>query len=207
MRHSHGLRAAAGGELKIGDYYQGGYFAGYISHTADGIATHALIVAPAASGYTTLQWKTTNTSSPDTSSDYDGATNTASMADINHPAANFCANLSIGGYTDWYMPARDELEIAYYNLKPTSYLNSTNFGINNHAVPQRLSNYTSGNPAQTNLILFQEGNSEAFVASNNWSSNNSGTSAAIAVNFIVGAKNAVNKDVALYVRAFRKIAL
>ena len=49
----------------IGDAYEGGFFAGYISHTANGVATHGLIVAPSASGYNgqaTLQWKTTNSS-------------------------------------------------------------------------------------------------------------------------------------------------
>lgn len=38
--------------VNIGDEYQGGYFAGYISHTADGVPTHALIVAPRATGAT-----------------------------------------------------------------------------------------------------------------------------------------------------------
>ena len=32
----------------IGSAYEGGFFAGTISHTANGVATHALIVAPAA---------------------------------------------------------------------------------------------------------------------------------------------------------------
>jgi hypothetical protein len=36
-----------------------------------------------------------------------------------HPAAQFCVNLSIGGFTDWYLPARYELDIAYFNLKPS----------------------------------------------------------------------------------------
>jgi hypothetical protein len=36
----------------IGEPFGGGYFAGYISHTADGNPTHALIVAPRATGAT-----------------------------------------------------------------------------------------------------------------------------------------------------------
>ena len=36
----------------IGEAFGGGYFAGYISHTADGNPTHALIVAPRATGAT-----------------------------------------------------------------------------------------------------------------------------------------------------------
>ena len=36
----------------IGEAFGGGFFAGYISHTADGSPTHALIVAPRATGAT-----------------------------------------------------------------------------------------------------------------------------------------------------------
>jgi hypothetical protein len=48
MRHPHGLRAAAGNQgivlPAIGAAYEGGFFAGAISHTADGVATHALML-------------------------------------------------------------------------------------------------------------------------------------------------------------------
>jgi hypothetical protein len=109
------------------------FFAGYISHTANSVATHALIVAPAATGAsgtgytitTNLQWKTTNTTTAGTTSSFDGAANSANMNNASHPAAQFCEGLSIGGYTDWYLPARYELEIAYYNLKPTTGSNNT----------------------------------------------------------------------------------
>jgi hypothetical protein len=40
----------------IGEPFGGGFFAGYISHTANGIATHALIVAPVESGATGTQY-------------------------------------------------------------------------------------------------------------------------------------------------------
>ena len=97
----------------IGAAFEGGFFAGTISHTADGVATHALIVAPAASGYNgqgALQWKTTDTTTAGTNSTFDGYANTAAMETAglaNHPAANYCRGLTIGGFTDWYLPARD----------------------------------------------------------------------------------------------------
>jgi hypothetical protein len=132
----------------IGEPFGGGYFAGYISHTADGNPTHALIVAPRATGATgtgytlttNLQWKTTATTTAGTTSTFDGAANTAAMVTAgiaDHPAANFCKNLSIGGFTDWYLPARYELDIAYFNLKPSTDANSTSWGTNIYAVPQR----------------------------------------------------------------------
>jgi len=207
-----GAAGAAGAELfEIGGFYEGGYFAGYISYTANGVPTHALIVAPAASGYNggaPLQWKTTNTSSPGTSSVYDGAANTANMADANHPAANYCAGLSIGGYSDWYLPARYELEIAYYNLKPTTITNSTSFGSNTYAVPLRESNYTAGDPAQTSVAAFQTGGAEAFESGFHRSSTESSSTEAWILSFNSGFESgSIKKTVSYEVRAFRKIAL
>ena len=217
MRHPHGLRAAAAAGLPaIGAAYQGGFFAGTISHTANGVATHALIVAPAATGATgtgyTLttnkQWKTTNTTTAGTTSTYDGAANSANMNNASHPAAQFCETLSIGGYTDWYLPARDELEIAYYNLKPTTDSNATSYGINAYSVPARGSNYTAGTPAQTTVTAFQTVNSEAFVAGGHWSSTEGSSTDAWLLSFFNGDQGSVGKgNLSLRVRAFRKLAL
>jgi len=209
------MGSAGAGGLEPGDELEGGYFAGYISYTADGVATHALIVAPAATGATgtgyTLttnkQWKTANTSTPDTSSVYDGATNTANMADASHPAANFCAGLSIGGYSDWYLPAWYELEIAYYNLKPNTVSNNTSYGTNSYAVPQRGSNYTAGDPAQTSVAAFQSGGAEDFTEFFHWSSTEFSSSQASRVYFYDGNQSTASKTSSLSVRAFRKVAL
>ena len=218
MRHPHGLRAAAAKGLPsaIGVPYEGGFFAGYISHTANSVATHGLIVAPAATGATgtgytlttSKQWKTSNTSTAGTSSDFNGAANSANMNDANHPAAQFCENLSIGGYSDWYLPAFYEMDIAYQNLKPTTYSNNTYDGINEYAVPERTSNRTAGAPAQTSVAAFQSGGAEAFVADYHWSSTESSSTAAWVMNVISGYKTYSGKgDYFLRVRAFRKFAL
>lgn len=37
-----------------------------------------------------------------------------------YPAANWARSLVLGGRTDWYIPARDELELLWRNLKPTT---------------------------------------------------------------------------------------
>ena len=131
MRHPHGLRAAAAAGLPaIGAAYEGGFFAGAISHTANGVATHLLIVAPAASGYnggTGLALKTSNTSTAGTDNAFNGSVNSANMNNASNPAAQYCEGLTIDGYSDWYLPARYELEIAYYNLKPTTTSNELVF--------------------------------------------------------------------------------
>lgn len=212
--------AGAGGIIlpEIGEPLEGGYYAGLISHTADGVATHALIVAPAATGATgtgytlttNLQWKTSNTTTTGTTSPYDGAANTAAMVTAGiaaHPAANFCVGLSIGGYSDWYLPARYELDIAYFNLKPTTDNNNTSWGINNYSVPKRTVNYTAGDPAQTSVAAFQSGGSEAFVAAGHWSSTEASATAAWYLYFSNGFQDATPKNASGRVRAFRKLAL
>ena len=214
MRLSQGLRAAAGldtldpANLPIGQFYQGGYFAGYISQTANSTATHGLIVAPKATGESSsLQWKTTATTTSGTTSEYDGAANTASMSDANHPAANFCAGLTIDGYSDWYLPAPFEIDIAYFNLKPTTTSNS-DAGENPFSVPERTGEYTEGNPAQTSVSIFQSGGSQAFVtASEYWTSTQIDGTWGYTSSFSNGLLDGPTKTTSLYVRAFRKFAL
>lgn len=203
----------AGGPLQIGDFHEGGYFAGYISTNADSTATHGLIVAPAASGYngkSTLQQKTTNDVTSGTSSLYDGATNTANSDDANHPAASYCAGLTINSYSDWYLPAEYELQIAYYNLKPTTASNGTSDGNNPYAVPARSGNFTTGDPAQTSVAAFQSGGAQAFVADKHWASSQT-TIYGYRIDFTdgsqQGANSTFNKTNSYYVRAFRKFAV
>jgi len=202
----------------IGDSFEGGFYAGLISHTADGVATHALIVAPAATGAsgtnytltTTYQQKTTLTTTTGTTSAFDGAANTAAMVTAgiaSHPAAQFCVNLSIGGYSDWYLPAHFELDIAYYHLKPTTASNNTGWGINNYSVPKRTANNTAGDPAQTSVTAFKDTGSEPFVAVNHWSSTEDSSTDAWRLNFSNGAQSNSSKTTSLRVRAFRKLAL
>jgi hypothetical protein len=202
----------------IGEEFGGGYFAGYISHTADGSPTHALIVAPRATGATgtgytlttSLAWKTANTTTAGTTSDFDGAANTAAMVTAgiaDHPAAQFCVNLSIGGFTDWYFPARYELDIAYFNLKPSTAANSTSWGTNIYSVPKRDINNTTTYPTQTALTAFNT-SAEAFVANDHWSSSEISASSARFLDLNDGRQvQSGTKTAGLRVRAFRRIAL
>jgi hypothetical protein len=202
----------------IGEPFGGGYFAGYISHTADGNPTHALIVAPRATGATggsytlttILAWKTANTTTAGTTSSFDGAANTAAMVTAgiaDHPAANFCKNLSIGGFTDWYLPARYELDIAYFNLKPSTNANNTSWGSNIYSVPRRTTNNTATYPAQTALTAFNT-TAEAFVVGTHWSSSENGALFGWHVVFLRGESGSgFNKTNSRNVRAFRRIAL
>ena len=216
--------------VNIGDELGGGYFAGYISHTENGVPTHALIVAPRANGATGSGYTlTTNPKWADetvdvpanntligASSVFDGKVNTDLMmsliADETYsagafPAAQFCADLSIGGFTDWYLPSRFELDIAYFNLKPGTQVNDTNWGANIYSVPRRPSNNSRNFPIQTTLTDFTT-TTEAFVADGHWSSTETNAGSAWDLYLLNGGQDAFNKTTVFsLVRAFRKLAL
>jgi hypothetical protein len=213
----------------IGEPFGGGFFAGYISHTADGNPTHALIVAPRETGATGTGYTlTTNPKWADetvavpahstligANNVFDGKVNTDLMISLiasntysagAFPAAQFCVDLSIGGFTDWYLPARFELDIAYFNLKPGTGANNTNWGSNIYSVPKRDNNNTANYPQQTYVTAFNT-SAEAFVADFHWSSTEASAPNAWRLNLNFGFQNFFTKTDSVRVRAFRKLAL
>lgn len=197
------------GPTTIGQAFGGGFWAGQISTAGTGVADYNLVVAPVASGESSSkQWKTSTTSTAGTSSVIDGPTNSANMNNASHPAAQFCEGLTIGGFSDWYMPAKNELEVCYYNLKPTTTSNNISSGTNTNAVPSRGSDYTSGTPAQTSATDFKSGGAEAFAAGIYWSSTEVSATGAWAQNFANGRQYyGVFKTYSFRVRAVRRVAV
>lgn len=192
----------------VGLPYGGGYYAGKI---VTGGVTYALIVAPKAQGgeNSSLAWKTSNTTTAGTTSINDGLANTNAMIAAGasaHPAANFCNNLSINGYNDWYLPSKDELEILYRYLKPTTGNNSTGSGANTSSVPTT-GNYASGSPARTSVTIFRTGNSEAFVSNYYWSSTEYLSTGGWSQDFSNGFQLNSTKANTFYVRGVRRIAI
>jgi hypothetical protein len=215
----------------IGEPFGGGFFAGYISHTADGNPTHALIVAPRETGATGTGYTlTTNPKWADetvavpahstligANNVFDGKVNTDLMISLianntysagAFPAAQFCVDLSIGGFTDWYLPARFELDIAYFNLKPGTTANNTSWGRNIYSVPKRDNNNTADYPQQTYVTAFNT-SAEAFVADTHWSSTEANATNAWGMNLNDGNQlSGFNKtNTTRRVRAVRKLAL
>lgn len=119
----------------------------------------------------------------------DGAQATAALAAVSrdtqpmYPAAQWCSTRSISGYDDWYLPARDEFELVYRNLKSVTTNNSVanrenstynyttagNYGDTGTVTTGRNRNsypvgasYTLTDPAQTNALPFRQGGEQAL---------------------------------------------
>jgi hypothetical protein len=98
----------------LGQVWCGGYYTGVINA---GVGSYYVSIAPNASGCAGgCLWKTTRTQTAGTASLVNGYSNTwGPLNNGTHPAGNFCATRSIGGFADWYLPARDELNTMYVN--------------------------------------------------------------------------------------------
>lgn len=147
----------------------GGFYAGRIRI---GDQVYALIVAPKADGeHAATTWIARNKSVPEALSYCDGLANTRAMADAGSKLAKWALDLRIGGNDDWYLPAQDELEVIYRNLKPSDNQNYcwARSGINLSAIdPTRP--YTPEVPAQTLAEAFQKGAEQAFDTGWYWTS-------------------------------------
>jgi hypothetical protein len=141
------------------------------------MARHRIIVAPKASGeHAGIALKNANTALPTACQTLtEGFAATQAMRDADtstvYPAAHWARNLSINGFADWYIPARDELELCWRNLKPATdnnyvtenrptgasfnYANNGSYGdtanthgLNNNSSPTGAA-YTAAVPGQT----------------------------------------------------------
>ena len=195
----------------IGSAYGGGFYAGRINVSG---TIYNLVVAPKASGEnSSREWGTYGTTTG-TTSVINGPTNSASLAarGAAYQAAVFCEGLTIGGYSDWYLPAKNELEVLYYFLKPTTDANSTFGGSNANAVsPEPISqNYSESSPTQTTATGvngFRTGELNAFASTDSeyWSSTEGSANEAWRQVFENGAQSTANKDGSYHVRAVRRI--
>ena len=79
----------------------------------------------------TYQWKTSDTDTPGTSTDLgSGHENTYNaMSGTEHPAAEVVRNATHGGYSDWFLPSKEELNEMYIQREAIGGFASATIGV------------------------------------------------------------------------------
>ena len=186
-----------------GTPFEGGFYAGRLR-----VGTHvmALIVAPKAAE-TKGPWLPQYAAVPGADSFGDGVMNTATMAEAGSPIALWALGLDIGGFGDWYLPSRDELEILYRVFKPTAETNYTyRSGENPSALPPTHA-YRDELPLQTSVQSFRAGQAEAFEDAWYWSSTQSSRYFAWLQGFDGGGQDLSGKSFEGRARAVRRLVI
>lgn len=176
-------------------------------------AAYILVVSPKAEGeHDATAWNDSPKCVEGALSYCDGLTNTQAMAAAGSKLAKWALGLSIGDYSNWYIPSQDELEICYRAFKPTNESNwlYARSGINMSAVPPTHP-YSKDAPGQTTVQQFRAGGAEAFAPATipYWSSTqHAGKSiCAWGQDFVNGGQCYWGKDVMLRARAVRRLAI
>jgi len=216
----------------IGAPTDGGFLAGVVVSDVDS-QTYAIIVSDGdgdtdRTGAGSKQWRTSNSglSQAQTLSDgksvMDYIVNNETLSDF--PAFEWIQttlnDTNYNGYNDWYLPARDELELVYRHFKPTTGDNNdgtrasgsefgadgATHGTNNSSDPN-YPGYTTTDPSQTTVTSFQDGGADYLTDYLDWSSTEYDASLSWFQAFGNGFQNFSDKDIAFRVRAVRRIAV
>jgi hypothetical protein len=190
----------------FGTPWEGGHYIGLISYNGD---VYAQVVAPKAAGQLPgrHQWGKYGTEIAGAASFFDGHSNTKAMAEAGLVIAELVLDLRIGGFNDWFIPARDQLELAYRGFKPTDEENWVyRSGDNPSSLPPGYP-YTIHLPGQTSVELFRKDGAEAFDDDRYWTSTQYSAYFAWGQHFDDGYQGLTDKDGNGRVRAFRSIKL
>jgi len=184
----------------VGQPINGGFLVGVIDTVAGNIDSqddyqtgerYAIIVAPKSLEEPAgLKWDTQDrTGESGSITRWDGLSSTNNILaknDSSYEAFEYIRSIRSSnpvpadGGSDWYLPAFDELELIYRNLKPIiadnrigsstrTFPGSQDYGFNPSSDPQG-SAYTAGDPSQTSVTAFQDGGAEALNLKRYWSS-------------------------------------
>lgn len=110
----------------IGQEYGGGFYIGnIIIPDGDDAGEYVIIMAGPESQPGTLTWKSPRSATAGTDSTTNGMANTLAMQTndpVIHYAGLYCLGYNGGGFDDWYLPAKDELNLAWVNLSQLAVL-------------------------------------------------------------------------------------
>lgn len=190
----------------IGAPLAGGFYAGLFRN---GDQLQALIVSPKTEGeLIDITWGEYGQEVEGAGSFWDGRANTLAMAVAGSGLAKRILALRIADLDDWYLPSRDELEILYRNLKPTTNKNCCSFrdGENPSSVPFGHL-YTETAPVQTSVDTFQTGNTEAFERRWYWASTQYNAHFAWVQGFDDGDQRCDNEGNEHCARAVRRVSI
>ena len=99
----------------------------------NGSPDYFLIYADDPAAESELEWGGYGKEEPGAKSDHDGLVNTLALiaSEHDHPASRFAGEARIGGFSDWYIPARREWRVLVGNVpeafKPDWYWSSTQY--------------------------------------------------------------------------------
>lgn len=191
----------------IGAQIEGGYFAGLININGQ---RFGLVVAARDGGEAVDQaWLGEYREVPGATSVFDGLANTRALADAGSDLAKWATGLQLAGFSDWYLPSRDELEVVFRAFKPTAAENYAfgRHGENVSAVPPTYA-HTATEPAQTAIEAFKDDGAEAFNPDDYyWSSTQSSRYLAWAQLFADGYRYDDSKGNEFRARAVRRFVL
>lgn len=185
---------------EIGQAYGGGFFSGVT--VQDG--KRYMLITAGREHELEGEWGEYGTKIEGADSFTDGRANTEAMAAAGSELAQQVLALSIGDHNDWAIPARDQQELQYRNLKPTARENYCwgRDGDNPNSLPIGLL-YTAESPTKTTVGAFREGGTEAFQPTWYWSSSQRSANIAFVMTFDDGYQTISGKDYALRVRPVR----
>ena len=190
----------------VGTSLEGGFFAGVVNINGEHFG---IVVAPKEAGESAPKpWNKSAKAVAGAGSFFDGLANTEVMVAAGSALAKWARGLEIGGFADWYLPARDELELAYRAFKPTTEVNWCWRGDNPSSIPVGYA-YQPNLPAQTTVAAFQSGGEHAFEVDWYWSSTQSAgdEQCAWCQNFSYGGQYDFLKSIKLRARAVRRFRI
>lgn len=131
---TNGCKKESSTALSVGESYQGGKVAYLLVNGNPGYdanVQHGLIAAPTDQSTGIVWWNGSSSVTGATATVFGtGNANTNTIVTSQGAgsyAAKLCSDLVLGGYSDWYLPSKDELFILYTNRLLIGHFDSSNY--------------------------------------------------------------------------------